>query len=67
MARGQDTGRHPNRQVSRPAFGPVVVRQEARDMTDQEQVDFKQWTEDSKLQERYEGMDRSVNFPIGKG
>jgi hypothetical protein len=66
MARGQDTGRHPGRQVGRPAFGPVVVRQEARDMTDQEKAEFSKWTEDSNLQGRYEGMDRGVNFPLGK-
>lgn len=65
MARGQDTGRHPNRQVGRKAFGPVVVRQEARDMNDQEKDEFTKWVESSNLQGRYEGMDRSVNFPVG--
>lgn len=66
MARGQDTGRHPNRQVSRKAFGPVIVRQEARDMTEEEKADFDKWTEDANIQQRYENLDRKVNFPLGK-
>lgn len=63
MPKGQDTRHHPSRRVDRPAFSPVVTIQEAREMTDDEREQEQRWYEGSKLADRYENIDRSINFP----
>ena len=68
MARGQNTANHPNRRVDRPAFSEVIIRQAASpELSPKEKSDYDDFVSKSDLQNRYEGLDRGINFPLGRG
>lgn len=54
--------------VSATGANPVKVVSEARDLTPEENERFKEWVgpKHLNLQERYERMDRGINFPLGR-
>ena len=53
--------------VSATKPNPVKVLSEGRDLTPAEQAEHNKFLSDSNIQGRFEAMDRSVNFPLGRG
>lgn len=52
--------------VSATKTNPVKVVSEARDLTPAEQAEHNKFLSDKNIQGRFEAMDRSVNFPLGR-
>lgn len=65
MPKGIDTSKHAGRRVDRPAFSEVIIRQAASPtLSPKEKADYDDFIQQSDLQNRYEGMDRGINFPV---
>lgn len=58
MPSGRDTSRALSRRVNK-----VTVVSPAREMTPAEVAEYQTWLASTNLQERYENMDRRINFP----
>ena len=62
MPRGEDTSKHPNRQV-----GKVIIRQEASELTPEQYAQYREWAEKQNFDERRANLDRGVEFPMKRG